>query len=364
MNRLRQADKTRRLYNAGLPRFPRNFTRDSIIAAILADDVAMMRDQLIFCAEKMGQRNDPVTGEEIGKVHHEWPGYPLREKMTTYNACDGSAFFLIGQHWLWQKTGERAFVEQFAEQIRAAVSYIRAHLNEQSLFVESPEFCGADSFALKVTYWKDSVILDRPNGEPTWPAIFTLAHIQNLCGLRCAAVLLESAELQTIANQMHAALDLLWDDQLGTFYSAIDGEGAISAITSDALHGLFYLEVGDLSAEKIASIERTSEQLETSIGYLVMTPEDAPRMNRPYHAATVWPFEQAMIDIGAAKFGLARVQRVCRRVLRAVDVGDPEAVEVQIIKDSPLSCDPQLWTIAAKRYFGVAKSTSPLASPP
>ncbi len=351
MQRLLQTENNLNLYNAGLPRFPRNFTRDSVISALLAEDAEMMRDQLIFCAQKMGKRNDPLTGEEVGKVHHEWPGYPLRERMTTYNACDGSAFFLIGLEWLVARTGDRELLRRFDIEIQAAAGYIQAHLNEQHLFMESPEFCGADRYALKVTYWKDSVILDRPNGEPAWPAVFTLAHIQNLCGLRCAAKLLDSADFRTTADQMHAALDLLWDARLGTFYTAIDADGAISAVTSDALHALFYLEVGDLSAEKIASIERTSEQLETSVGYLVMTPENAPRMNRAYHGATVWPFEQAMIDVGAGKFGLARVQRVCRRVLRAVDVGDPEAVEIQIIKNSPLSCDPQLWTIAAKHYF-------------
>ncbi len=353
MQRLERIRSDLRLYNAGLPRFPRNFTRDSVIAALLADDVGMMRDQLIFCARHIGRRNDPLTGEEVGKVHHEWPGYPLRERMTTYNACDGSAFFLIGHAWLVEKLGNRALLEAHSAEINLAIIYIQTHLNAQFLFEDSPTYCGADRYALKVTYWKDSVISDRPNGEPVWPAVFSLAHVQNLCALRCAARLLNSTTLQTTVNNMAAALDLLWDAENGAFYAAIDGDGAISAVTSDALHALYYLDVGDLSAEKQAAIERSSEALETSIGYLVMSPENAARMERAYHGATVWPFEQAMIHAGAGKFGLERVQRVCRRVLRAVDAGDPEAIEIQLIKDSKLSCDPQLWTIAAKRYFDV-----------
>lgn len=319
----------------------------------------MMRDQLIFCAQKMGQRNDSLTGEEVGKVHHEWPGFPLRECMTTYNACDGSAFFLIGHAWLVEKTGSCALVEQFSAEIDLATTYIQTHLNDQFLFEDSPIYCGADRYALKVTYWKDSVILDRPNGEPAWPAVFSLAHIQNMCALRCAARLLEcrgcnpdgAAAIQTVADKMAAALPLLWDAENGTFYAAIDQGGAISAVTSDALHALYYLEVGDVSAEKLAAIERSAEALETSIGYLVMSPEDATRMDRAYHGSTIWPFEQALIHTGAGKFGLERVQRICRRVLRATDQGYPEAIEIAIIKDSKLSCDPQLWTIAAKRYF-------------
>ena len=339
------------VYDAGLPRFPRNFTRDSVIAAMLADDVAMMRGQLQFCALHQGGKNDPETGEEPGKIHHEFPGYLIRDKMTTYNACDAAAFYLIGHGWLQQQAPDVAFLADYRESIGRAADYIETHLNEQGLFAESPAFCGADRFALRVTYWKDSVILDREGGEPVYPAVYTLAHLQNLCGMRHAASLLDSDHLREVAAVMKAGIPHLFNEGEGTFFSALDAAGPIAAVSSDALHGLYYLERDDLTAAQVTSIVLASERLESQIGYMLMTPEDGRRMARIYHANTVWPFEQALIHAGAKKFGLARVMRVCERVKRMIQHDSPELLAIQI-EEPEISSNPQLWTIAARGYFG------------
>jgi len=347
---LRQLRDRFTVYDAGLPRFPRNFTRDGIVAALLADSPEMMVDQLRFCAHHQGTKVDPMTGEEPGKIHHEMPGYPIRDRFTTYNACDAAAFFLIGHDWYQKKTGDEAFLAEARPSIEKAAVYIESHLDEQSLFAESPHYAGADRFALRVTYWKDSVILDRAGGEPAYPAVYTLAHVQNLCGMRCAARLLGSAHYGDVAAKMGEALPLLFNEAQGTFFTAVDAKGSIPAISSDALHALFYLEKDDLTAEQVDQIVLASEQLESHLGYMLMTPEDGGRMERSYHADTVWPFEQALIHAGAQKFGLARVMRVCLRVQRALADSAPELLAVTS-HEPEISSNPQLWTIAAVRYF-------------
>ncbi|MEM9774271.1 MAG: hypothetical protein AAF902_06795 [Chloroflexota bacterium] len=339
------------VYNAGLPRFPRNFTRDGIITALLAADAVMMRDQLKFCALHQGRQNNPTTGEERGKIHHEWPGYPIRDLFTTYNACDAAAFFLIGHGWVQELSPDSDFLSAQATAIQAAAEYIERHLNLDGLFEESPAYCGADQFALKVTYWKDSVILDRSGGEPAYPAVFTLAHVQNLAGMRAAAKLLDSAHFAAVSEQMVQAIPNLFDEQLGTFFSAIDALGPIQAASSDALHALYYLRPTDLTTAQINSIVLASEMLESQIGYMLMTPEDGHRMERAYHADTVWPFEQALIHAGAKKFGLARVMRVCERVMRILKTAEsPELLSIKVLEPG-IASNPQLWTIAAKKYF-------------
>ncbi len=351
MERLAKMRGGLRVYDAGLPRFPRNFTRDSVIAALLAEDAVMMRDQLLFCARHQGKTADPLTGEEPGKIHHEYPGYPLRDRMTTYNACDSTAFFLIGHDFYVNKTADHSLIEAQSNEIALAVQYIESHLNAAALFEESPHLCGAEQFALKVTYWKDSEILDRPNGQPIYPVSYLLAHAQNLAAMRSAARLLNSDTLAQTAIKMCAALRLFWDDAAAMFNVALDQNGAIQTVTSDALHALYFLEPGDLTPAQLAGIERASEALETSIGYMNMSPEEAAKAAYNYHANTIWPFEQGMIHAGAGKFGLDRVQRVCERVQRAIDGRDPETLQIRITTDDAPSCDPQLWTIAAKRYF-------------
>ncbi|MEM8858780.1 MAG: hypothetical protein AAGD96_10695, partial [Chloroflexota bacterium] len=235
--------------------------------------------------------------------------------------------------------------------IQAAAEYIERHLNQDQLFEESPRYSGAEHFALRVTYWKDSVILDRAGGEPSYPAVYTLAHVQNLAGMRAAAELLNSDHFAAVAQQMAQAIPKLFDEQLGTFYTAIDALGPIRAVSSDALHALYYLDVDDLGKERVKSIVLASEMLESQIGYLLMTPEDGYRMERIYHADTVWPFEQALIHAGAEKFGLDRVMRVCKRVMRVLNSAEsPELLSVKVLEPG-IASNPQLWTIAAKKYF-------------
>lgn len=350
MNRLKINVDDLVLYQAGLPHFPRNFTRDSIISTILMKDSEMLKNQLIFCARKQGKKKDAYTGEESGKIFHEYPGVKIRGLSTLYNACDTTALFLIGHYYYFNWTKDRSFIEEQKDNIDSAISYILNHLKD-GLFFEDPKSSGAEKFGLKVTYWKDSVVYDRVNGEPIYPAVFTLAHIMNLCAIRFASRILESEKLERVAEEMKKALLKLWDDDLGLFFIALDEKGPIKGVSSDSLHSLFYLEKGDLSDTKLKKIIKSSEKLETPIGYRTLEEDLAKKLGRDYHSRTVWPFEQAVINVGAKKFDLDKVEEVSSRVIQHLDT-DPEIFVLKNGKFEKGGCDPQLWTIAAKFYFG------------
>lgn len=350
MDRLLARHNGLSLYDAGFPNFPKNFSRDSLVSAILMQDSQMLHDQLIFCAMRQGQKADPISGEEIGKIFHEHPPEPRRGCTTEFNACDTTALFLIGCELYQELTGDDTFTVRLTSEIKLAVSYIRAHL-DQDLFYETPSFCGNDKFGLRVTYWKDSYLLDRIDGEPCYPIIYSLAHIQNLSGMRSAGRLLKSPKIFDEAARMHVGLEAIFDEQTGGFIIAKDRNGVVRGNTSDTLHALFYLEVDDLSSQQLEKIVERSMALETPAGYRTMAPEEAVRMKSSYHSNTIWPFEQACIHLGARKFNLKRLQQVSMRVISYLDT-DPEILSLNgelIEKDG---CDPQLWTIAAKKYFG------------
>ena len=345
------------VYDAGLPRFPRNFTRDGILSALLFHDAEMMHDQVRFCALHQGQRNDPHTGEEVGKIFHEFPGFPLRGKNTQFNGCDTTGLWLYGLASYVEWTDDESLATELRSEIEAALGYVRRHVDERGLLNEDPAFCGADRFALKVTYWKDSVLVDRPNGEPIWPAIFPLAHVQTLAGVRGIGRILNDQPTLDLADKMLAALPLLWDNDLGNFYPAIDQAGAVKTVTSDGLHILAYLETGDLWAEAPSQITLSSQVLETELGYVVMNSADAARVDYDYHAKTVWPFEQGMIHIGATRFNLRHVAAVCERVIPHIQKAAPETLAT-VAELTSKSCDPQLWTLAARHYFAAQTGTA------
>jgi len=340
------------LYNAGLPGFPRNFPRDSILSAMLMNNTEMLKNQLLFCELRQGSHNIAFNGEEKGKIFHEYPAIGFKGLSTEFNACDTTALYLIGHEFYKEQTGDKSLAGIKRRSIESATKYILSHLKDYA-FIEDPKFCGAEKFALNVTYWKDSDIVSRKQGQPIYPVIYTLAHIQNMKGLRAAAKLLESKNLEEIAEKMSEKLKDLYDPKTGIFYLAIDKEGPISAISSDLLHSLFYLEPKDISQENLNKIVEVSKILETPVGYRALSPEKKSEIKENYHSSTVWPFEQAIIHAGAKKFGLKRPQEITQRVMKFLDT-DPEIFEIQEeIKKG--NNDPQLWTIAAKKYFNSLK---------
>lgn len=225
--KLRNGEQGLALYNAGLPGYARNFARDSLIAGLLMDDPAMLRDQLLFCASKQGSRKDADSGEEPGKIFHEIPPVTIRNRKTTFNACDTTALYLLGHARHVQLTGDRTFLRSQRHAIGRAVAYIVTHTRD-GFFVEDPAFADAPHFALNVSYWKDSVILDRETGEPAYPVVYTLAHVQNMHAIRKMAEIMDRPSvLITHFRRMKEALARLWDRKRSTFLIAKDMVGEI-----------------------------------------------------------------------------------------------------------------------------------------
>lgn len=365
------------LYKAGDPGYLRPFFRDSVTATLLAEDPFGLREILRFGASKQGVKKDPRTGEEPGAIFHEYDpqlddGVELPDrpgKTTLYNADEAEALFLLGHEKYISFTGDRSLSDYQRGNIISATDKIVRHLDENNLYVVDPKHSDADSYALRVTYWKDSHLKGRENGEPLYPVVYPLAHIQNMAGLRSAAHLLGSQELLHTAEGMKNGLKHLFDNELDSFSLAIDRGGRISGISSDVLHALYYLEPGDLEPDVLGRFLSTTTPLETSIGYRTMSPEIADEIKDTYHAKTVWTHEQAIIHSGAARHfkwaaenglnslcdKLQEVQAVSSRVRSYMEENpesDPELFLITAIGEiEPGGCDPQLWAKAARLYF-------------
>jgi glycogen debranching enzyme len=340
-----------KLYMAGLPHFRSNFSRDSIIAGLLLEDWPMLRDQLLFSAQLQGRGCNQRTAEEPGKIHHEYPEVLFDDYSTLYNACDTTSLYLLGIARYYEATQDQALVKQLNASIGAAIRYIEAHLIED-LFYESPKFAEAQTFANKVTYWKDTILLDRPEGIPAWPVVYSLAHICALSALRqLSRTLPEFAHAAVLAQRMRAALSKLWDRKLGQFYVAIDAAGPVSALSSDSLHALYYLEREDLEDSWLSSIGKGADSLATEIGFRTLAESESHRTSKAYHFHSVWPFEQALIHAGAVKFGLDSVLRVAERIRATLEDSLAEVYAQKEGRWTSLYCDPQLWSLAAREYF-------------
>lgn len=375
-----------KLYKASASRYQANFTRDSITAAWLLNDSAMMRDQLIFNTRHEGTRLNPLDGQEPYKKHHELnlelgrglsaeevpleAGLQNRPGVSTYNACDTTALWLIGHELLYRRTGSLELAIEQKSSIAGSVRYILSHLRD-GVFTEYPP-AGAEQFFLRVTYWKDSVLAGKE--QATYPVVYPLVHAQNMAGLRAARTLLEKIdehlaeeerdtlhEITPSVALMRTGLQRLYDEKNGCFFIAIDKDGYIEGVSSDSLYALAYLQRRDLPRGWVYNLEEASKALETSIGYRGLSPEFDGLWEDTYHTDKVWPVEQAKIHLGATRFGLRRAMEVSSRIIRKFEEERSSGADQELFSpgEKPDEWVPggqrtQLWSIAAKEHFARA----------
>lgn len=345
------------VYAAGFPAYPANFTRDVIEAGIIASRPDLLASQLQASAMYQGRRYDPHTGEEPGKPHHEVPGaaIPGREGLTTYNANDTAALFLIGSEGLWHLDKSKAgtLLPRLKSNIERAVDYIFSHL-EDDFFVEYPPK-GADGYALRVPYWKDS-ILPNSSGkeEPVYPVIYPLTQFIAARGLLSARRLLDEPALGKTADRMFRAG--IKDFITTEYYVAYkDNEEVLYQASSDELHALAFIPAIYTDLLPLADIRARANMLETPFGYMCTPPHIGEQLSDQYHGAKVWTHEQAIIHYGATKFGLNDEAIVAASVAGHINEGqellDIEQEENGEMRPQPAGNGKQLWAVAAKEYF-------------
>lgn len=342
------------LYRAADPGYQRFFYRDSSIGARLLSDEALRQANIAYAVGLQGQKFDAQTGEEPGKMphekHHELPDVIMPNgKSTTYNACDTTAMFLCDLAVL-AKNGQSELLDIYRPNIDAAVSYIKSHVVDD-LFMEDPSFSGSESFGLKVTYWKDSVLNDTERVEPVYPVVYTQAHFQNAEALLEIGGITGDEELVTLAEKMYVAgIEKLWAHN--HFVTAIDALGAVDPPSCDSLLSLLHIPPLLVPEGHAEAVERYMEALETPAGYL--SGIKVGLSDDEYHTRYVWTHMQALYHQAAVRHGLLRAQEVSERVVNYIpaDKGifpellDPLA-EFQPGGENLL----QFWAAAAYQYF-------------
>jgi len=345
-------------YAAGFPHYPRNFSRDTIISGILASDPRLLVSQLAISALRQGVEQNPITGEMPGKIHHEFPGVTLNggDKHTTYNACDTTALFVIAAEGLMRlkESSFNTFTEQNPNSIKSAVGYILSHVEPDGLFWERPPE-GSDNFALKVTYWKDS-ILPHADGksEPVYPVVFSLAHFIAARALKSASFILGDESLSIISgNMFRTGIEEFVRPDGFTVYR--DKIARLDQVSSDELNALAYIPDMYRDLLPLGAIQERAKLLETPFGYMCTPLDIALRLADRYHGDSVWVADMAMIHYGATKLQLHEQAVVASSV--AIHIGEGQELfsvlqeESGAITPIPSGCTQQLWSTAAREYF-------------
>jgi hypothetical protein len=238
------------------------------VASTALDDLLRIRTQLRVAARTQGKSIDRRTGEEPGKIAHQIPGRdmlvpsPQRNTPDTlYNtrfaASDTTALFILSSVHYFHATGNVALLSELLPALAHAYAYLARHVDPASglVFEHPSKFLshseqGDTSGALRITYWKDSVLLNRlargqgaHAGAPTFPVSFLLLQAQTLAalrGLRSLRSTLSSFSSPSADSRM-AQLLSEWD-QLLAASEQTDLEGLIVHVR-DGLHSHFFRRV-------------------------------------------------------------------------------------------------------------------------
>ncbi len=332
------------LYRAAHPGYPGNFSRDSLTYGMLAGDKHALYAQIEYSAKYQGTKKNPVTGEEPGKIHHELPEVIINNKSSAYNACDTTALFLLAIASLYE-SGDEEILKKYSKNIQAGILYIKSHIRG-GLFYENPAYCGSETFALNVTYWKDSE-LNYHNPIPHYPIVFSLAHFQNAAAIAAIGRAIGRSDLSDFSIRMvDSGLNILWKQD--HFITALDGDcNEIDSINSDSLHALLYIDpdyIPDGYAEKI---QQYMSKLDTKAGYL----SGIAWKNGidDYHTRYIWVHEQALLHAASKKHNLEKCAEVAVRTTDFInsfpELIDPKSGYI------PAGNQPQLWAIGASLYF-------------
>jgi hypothetical protein len=336
-------------YFAGLPGYPRNFSRDTIIAGIISADHHLLDNQLNMSSLHQGQKDDPITGEEEGKIHHEYPGVIVHAPyISTYNACDTTALYLIGLEMLshLNKRESREFLGEHHSSIEKAITYIMRHTVED-LFWEYPPH-RAKHFSLHTTTWKDSIVPNPEKEEPMYPVSYALAQFQNARGLLAAGRLLDRPDMLEQADRMFTKGITAYIGKTA-FCIEQDRAGRLEQCSSDELHALAYIPKEYAKLLPLDAIQERAKPLITPVGIACTPKEISDKLTDTYHGYVVWIFEQAMIHYGCIKFGLNDMAHATTGCTGYIETGHELLSVTPTI--APLGNSHQLWSVAAKVYF-------------
>jgi len=364
---------------AGSPWFLTLFGRDALWAAFMAMpfDPELARGTLRVLARLQGERHDPVSDEQPGRIVHEVRfgtpasrgGLPER----SYSSVDATPLFVILAHEAWKWGLPDEDLRSLMPHIEAALGWMRDSGDVDGdgfLEYHLPSDPDTDPRALRLIHqgWKDSGDGVRyADGSVAQPPI-ALSEVQ---GYAYAAAL-RGAELLDHVGRPGAAgwrrwardlrrrfRDAFWvEDALGP-YPAIALDADKQPVDGPASNMGHLLAMGLLDGTEAALVARrlTHPSLASGWGLRTLATTSRGFNALSYHCGSVWPHDTAI-----AAWGLARSRHtdealtLMRGLVRAAPWFNyrlPELFSGFAAEDTitpvpyPAACRPQAWASAS-----------------
>ena len=357
---------------AGVPWYNTAFGRDGIITAFetlwAAPEIA--KGVLKFLAHRQAKKINTVQDAEPGKILHEMRNGEMAETgeipfKLYYGSIDSTPLFVVlAGHYL-KRTNDLDTVRGIWQNVLEALSWIDNYGDiDGDGFVEYQR--KAES-GLANQGWKDSHdSISHENGDlATFP--IALCEVQGYVydAKKQAAYMAERLGEMNLAKKLLKEAtelkkhfnDVFWDDQLGTYVLALDGDKRpCRVLSSNVGHTLFS---GIASDDRAVRIVRAlmSEEMFTGWGVRTLSSKAIRYNPMSYHNGSVWPHDTALIAYGFARYGMIREAMKLMQGLFDASL----FIELQRLPELfcgfplrpdeaptsyPVACSPQAWSVA------------------
>lgn len=307
---------------AGSPRFNGLFGRDSLIVAwqLLKHDPLVAKNTLSILASLQGKNEDRDTGEEPGKILHEY--YPkstpdkwwnehkekvkwLKRGKPVYMSIDSTPLFLIVFEKYLNYTKDFDLAKKLLPSIKKAYSWMINYSNDNGFL----EYERKTSEGLFHQAWKDSN-MEKLKVEP--PISVAEAQGYKYIALKSTANIMkklncdpkEIERLTKEANFVKKSFNqFFWIKEENHYALALDGDGKQRGKASSNPGHLLFTGIVEKRRSDLVVSRLFKKDMWTPYGIRTYSSDEPEFEVLSYHIGTVWPHDNWIISQGLKKMG-------------------------------------------------------------